>query len=75
LFFLKAVDIKKSTYFSPARIENEENVLSRGADKLRFNSADWFAFATQPILPSIYNPPYYHWKKRIKVAFRNFLCK
>ena len=59
--------MKKSTYYSPARIANEENVMNTGSDKMRFNSTDWFAFTMQPFLPSIYNPQYYFWKKRVKV--------
>ena len=63
----QGLDVKKATFYSPMRIEQEEKALSSGYDKLRFNSTDWFSFALQPILPSVSNPPYYHWQKRIKV--------
>lgn len=64
----QALEVKKRTFYSPMRIEQEEKALSSGFDKLRFNSTDWFSFATQPILPYLTNPPFYYWKKKIKVC-------
>lgn len=66
----QAVDVKKSTYYSPMRIEQEEKALSSGFSKVRFNVTDWFEFAMQPIFPWLMNQPYYHCHKRIKLYNR-----
>ena len=66
------VAIKKSTFYAPMRIENEQKALEGLYIRARFNFADWYSWTRHPWHARFTNPQFWQCQRRIK-AYRRLI--
>lgn len=61
------IQAKKNTFYSPMRIQHEQEAMSSGYSPSRFNLSDWYTFARYPYVHARFtDPPFWHTQQKIK---------